>query len=256
MIWRAAAVLTALFCAGASTAQQSCAKGDGEWVMRACYDEPRKQGFYGHDILGGTAEWTRLEISLGPKGRAAEWSGEKRVLAVRQPDDHIFEDVAPRIVQLDGSGPPEVISVDTAFDLGARLTVLNLETGRLAATPYIGRQNRWLAPVGAADLDGDGRFEIAYIDRPHLAKWLLIWRYDRGTLRFVAQHEDVTNHRIGERDIAGGIRDCGDGPEMIVADAAWQNVLAVRFDGTSFGQRILGVHDGRSSFADAMACRN
>ena len=203
-------------------AEARCSDGDGDWVVRACYEAPRTQGLYGHDILGGTPEWTRLEITLGPKGRAASWSGGKRDLVVRQRDDHIFEDVAPRVEQLDGSGPPEIIVVDTAYDLGASLAVLNLETERLASTPHIGRRNRWLAPIGAADLDGDGRFEIAYVDRPHLAKWLLVWRYDRGSLRFVAQHEGVTNHRIGERDIAGGIRECGDGPEMIVADTRWQ----------------------------------
>jgi hypothetical protein len=46
----------------------------------------------------------------------------------------------------------------------------------LAATPHIGSANRWLAPIGAADLDGDGRVEIAYVDRPHLARTLRIWR--------------------------------------------------------------------------------
>ena len=87
-------------------------------------------------------------------------------------------------------------------------------------------------------------------------KTLTVYRYQNGDLNLVTVLPGVTNHRIGERDIAGGIRDCSDGPEMIVADARWQNVLAVSFDGTALHRRVLGPHRGRRSFADAMACRD
>jgi hypothetical protein len=46
----------------------------------------------------------------------------------------------------------------------------------LASTPWIGQRFRWLAPVAAADLDGDGAMELAYVDRPHLARTLRVWR--------------------------------------------------------------------------------
>jgi len=59
--------------------------------------------------------------------------------------------------------------------------------------------------VGAADLDGDGFVEVAFIDRPHLAKVLRVWRYVDGDFAEVAVMDGVTNHRIGEPDIAGGI---------------------------------------------------
>ena len=102
--------------------------------------------------------------------------------------------------------------------------------GRITATPAIGQAFRWLAPLGAADLDGDGRVEIAYVDRPHLAKTLRIWRYDptARTLNEVAQAPGVSNHRIGWAHIPGGLRNCGTGPEMILADADWQSILALR----------------------------
>ncbi|MEM9972381.1 MAG: VCBS repeat-containing protein, partial [Pseudomonadota bacterium] len=126
----------------------------------------------------------------------------------------------------------------------------------VAANEFIGRTNRWLAPVGvgAADLDGDGAVEIAFVDRPHLAKTLRVFRFAGGALTLVGEFPGVTNHRIGERDIAGGIRDCGAGPEMVVADAAWQRVLAIRFDGARFASEAVGPHEGRQSFAAAMAC--
>ena len=43
-----------------------------------------------------------------------------------------------------------------------------------AATPFIGTPRRWLAPVGVADLDGDGRAEIAYVETPHRDKVLML----------------------------------------------------------------------------------
>ncbi|MGI9393893.1 MAG: FG-GAP repeat domain-containing protein, partial [Boseongicola sp.] len=202
-------------------------------------------------VLGDALEAGGLRVEAGVKGPCD--------LAVILPEHSVFEDTGPRIADLDGDGRNEVVVVESHRDLGAALAIYGLRSGalkKITATPNIGRSNRWLAPVGIADLDGDGFIEIAYIDRPHLAKTLRVWRWQNGRLTEVAAASGVTNHRIGERDIAGGIRDCGDGPEMIVTDGGWQNVLAVRFDGTGLGQRVLRKHKGRSSFADAMACRD
>ncbi|MGR3435075.1 MAG: VCBS repeat-containing protein, partial [Shimia sp.] len=61
------------------------------------------------------------------------------------------------------------------------------------------------------------------------------------------------NHRIGERDIAGGVRACpGRAPEMILADAGWTRVLGITWDGEEFATRDLGPHRGRESFAAAL----
>ena len=122
----------------------------------------------------------------------------------------------------------------------------------VAATPNIGRPNRWLAPLGAADLDGDGLIELAYIDRPHLAKTLMIWRFEGGELRFVSELAGYTNHRIGERDIAGGIRSCNGRPEMIVARADWSEIAAITFDGIGFVAKTIGQDTSRPAFATAM----
>ena len=109
--------------------------------------------------------------------------------------------------------------------------------------------------MGAADLDGDGRVELVYVDRPHLAKTLRIYEFRPGKLRLEASFQGVTNHRIGERDIAGGIRTCAGRPEVIVADAGWTEVVAIQWDGRTFDVARLGPHDGAQEFAQAMACR-
>lgn len=223
-------------------------------IVSAQYDEPTDR--YGHGILGDAIEWGALRIRVD-QCFGCETSMTK-TFVLRLPEDRVFEDVAPRLVDVDGDESPEVVVVETHVDRGARLAIY-YEGGLLAATPYIGRTHRWLSPIGigAADLDGDGLIEIAYVDRPHLARTLRVWRFNpkNQKLGHVADFAGVTNHRIGETDIAGGIRDCGNGPEMIVASGDWSRVLAVRFDGRAFAKADLGAHRGRASFAEALDCK-
>lgn len=211
-------------------------------IKSAKYADPTKR--YAHAVLGDDVEWGALELRL---------RGGKSLRFVL-PESRVFEDLAPRLADVDLDGDFEVIVVESSQTQGGRLAIYD-ETGILAATPFIGRKFRWLAPVGAADLDRDGRIEIAYVDRPHLAKTLRIWRFEDNNLREVARLTGVTNHRIGEDFISGGIRDCGVGPEMIVADAQWQRILSVTFDGQSIASKEITPFEGPNSFAAALNCK-
>jgi hypothetical protein len=204
---------------------------------------------YRHGVLGDAIEAGGLRVATEDMGPCD--------LFFVLPDHLVFEDVAPRIVDLEGDGTNEVIVVESHAAAGAALSVFGLRDGvltRLASTQYIGATHRWLAPVGAADLNGDGIMELAYVDRPHLARILRVVEWKDGRLREIAAASGVTNHRIGESDIAGGIRDCGEGPEMIVADAGWEAVMAVKLQGRQLAAKRLFPHEGRASFARAMAC--
>lgn len=214
-----------------------------EGVVAARYADPTDR--YPHAVLGDDIEYGTLEMD----------TDQSRTIRLILPEDRVFEDTAPRVVDLDGDGAGEVIVVEADEARGARLAVYG-PGGVIAATPFIGQRFRWMGTVGAADLDGDGVTEIALVDRPHLARTLRVYRFAPGTLEEVANLGGVTNHRIGERDIAGGIRDCGQGPEMIVADAGWREVLAVTFDGSELSARALIPHVDRGSFATVMACED
>jgi len=199
---------------------------------------------YAHGVLGDAIEYGTLEVTLKAGKR----------LALSLPQDRVFEDIAPRLLDMDGDGAPEVIVVESSQTGGARLAIYD-ETGLRAATPHIGQRNRWLAPIGAADLDGDGHIEVAYIDRPHLAKTLRVWRFKDNKLTQVASQTGLTNHRIGEDFISGGIRDCGDGPEMITVNANWSQVIATRFDGKTLSPRPLGGFKNQMSLKRALDCK-
>lgn len=222
------------------------AAAHAEVITSARYDGPTTR--YPHGVLGDTIEHDTLTVTLSDGTRTA----------VRYEATIVFEDTAPRLADVNGDGKPEVVVVESHRDKGARLVVWGLEDGMLrqiARTPFIGTRFRWLAPVGIADLDDDGAVEIAYVDRPHLAKTLRLWRFGKDGLREVATMGGVTNHRIGEDYISGGLRDCGQGPEMIVASADWSQIMAVTFDGERLSPRPVARMAGRDSFADVVACQ-
>ncbi|SLN26984.1 FG-GAP repeat protein [Pseudoruegeria aquimaris] len=230
------ALLAGGLAAGGALAQTGAA------ITAARYDDPTTR--YAHGVLGDAIEHGTLVLTLS--------DGRSRRIVL--PESRVFEDTAPRLADLDGDGAPEVIVVESDARRGARLAVHGPE-GLIAATPYIGTRNRWLAPVGAADLDGDGRVEIAYVDRPHLARILRVWRYEAGGLTEVAQMQGISNHRIGEDFITGGIRSCAGAPEMVVPRADWQRLLSLRL--TPKGELLetdIGPFEGAAATEAALRC--
>lgn len=204
---------------------------------------------YAHGILGDGIEYSGMTLRLS----------DRRSYEIRfRPGTRVFEDIAPRLWDVTGDGRPEVVVIETDPAQGAQLAIYGLGAdgtpARLAATPHIGQPNRWLAPIGAADLDGDGRIEIAYIDRPHLTRRLRVWRYENGGLTHLADLDGLSNHRIGWDFIPGGIRDCGQGPEMVTADGDWHRVMVTTYRNGRLASRATGPYTGPGSLDAALGC--
>lgn len=211
-------------------------------IVSATYSQPTTR--YAHGVLGDDIEYGAIDIETS--------DGSSRSLVL--PKTRVFEDLEPRLVDVDSDGDDEIIVVESSMTKGARLSVYD-ENGLVAATPHIGRSNRWLAPIGAADLDGDGYIEIAYIDRPHLAKQLRIWRFRDGKLTEIANQSGLTNHRIGWDFIAGGIRNCADGPQLITASGDWKHVVATKVTKAGITTLTpLSDYSGPQSLTSALTC--
>ncbi|SFL53283.1 FG-GAP repeat domain-containing protein [Shimia aestuarii] len=224
--------------------------GSDREILSVRYDAPTTR--YAHGVLGDAVEWGALVLKVDTCPACALLKA--KTIRITLPDTRVFEDLEPRLVDLDNDGRPEVVVVESDVRLGAALAVYD-ESGKIAQTPHIGRTNRWLAPLGAADLDGDGKVELAYIDRPHLAKTLRIWRFDGGKLVHLADKPGLTNHKIGEDFISGGIRDCGTGPEIVTASGDWARVMVTTYRGGKVASRDAGPFKGSKSLSDAVACK-
>ena len=213
-----------------------------ESIVSAKYTDPTDR--YNHGVLGDAIEWGTLEVKLD--------DGKRRKFIL--PQERVFEDLEPRVVDLDGDGNPEVITVESHIHFGARLSIWDAD-GFVTSNEWIGQRNRWLAPVGAVDIDGDGFTEIGYIDRPHLAKELAIYRYRGRALEFVVSVLPFTNHRIGEDFITGGVRECkGRKPEFIVASGDWTQVMSVNWGIDGPRSQIVRPNRGPRSFERALKC--
>lgn len=223
-------------------------------IVAAEFIEPTTR--YGHAVLGDNVEYGALKIvTEARKGAGEDQDVNSQTYTIRLPQDHVFEDLAPRLWDVTGDDIPEVVVIETDVSRGAQLAVYSSDGAKLAATPHIGTRNRWLAPVGAADLDGDGHIEIAYVDRPHLAKTLRIWRFDDGHLREVAHVTGLTNHRIGEAFITSGVRTCEDLNEIVTVDGGWSRLIASQLtDEGQIIQRDIGPYRGRKSMRRALEC--
>ncbi|WP_052500738.1 FG-GAP repeat domain-containing protein [Jannaschia aquimarina] len=214
------------------------------WIEVAYYAEP--DASYGHGILGRAEDAAALRYAVAGDPATSCGTVPRRLPAG---PEHVFEDTRPRLVDVTGDGRLEVLTVRSSATQGAQVVIWGqAQSGAdltlLAATPHIGTRHRWLAPAAWEDLDGDGAVEIAYVDRPHLAKILSVWRYADGALTQIATLDGVTNHAIGEETISGGVRTCANRREILLFSADRQRHVGVTLVGGQLRARDLGAADG------------
>jgi hypothetical protein len=164
-------------------------------LARAWLAAPTRR--YRHAVLGDNLEAAEL--------RAQTRSG--RILVATLPDDCVFEDLVPRLVDLDADGRDEVVVVQSCQSTGAMITVWGEANGglaRRAAGGAIGTAHRWLNPIGFGDFNGDGRLEIAIVQTPHIGGIVKIYRLDGATLALVAERGHYSTHAPGSTELGLG----------------------------------------------------
>jgi hypothetical protein len=185
---------------------------------------------YDHAILGDEIEGGALAVAL-PSGRKIEYVLD---------ENSVFEDRMARLVDLDGDGRNEIVLVQSTLDGGAALAIYGLDNEqivKLTQTSSIGLTHRWLNPAVAADFDGDGQVEIAYVETPHTGGILKIVRLQKDGRKYwlqsVATLAGFSNHKMGSQELQQAVTFDwnGDGsPDIILPGAARQTIKVVSLD--------------------------
>ena len=194
---------------------------------------------YAHGILGDAVEAGSLVTWLegsSPKGKPSVFD---------LPEDEVFEDLYPRIIDFEGSGNFHFVTLRSKHGNGASIAIYETKNGELelaAQTPYIGRQNRWRNIAGMADFTGDGHIEIAEVVTPHIGGTLNFWTWKGGKLELKASRFGFSNHFIGSRELElSAVADFdNDGvDDLALPDDSRHSLVIVGFDGLARGEKTL-----------------
>jgi hypothetical protein len=157
--------------------------------LRAWYGAPTDR--YDHGILDDAIEAGSL---------FAQQDGE--TYRYDLPEDSVFEDITPRIVDADGDGQLEILTIKSYLATGSTIALYGLRDGTLvplAEAAPIGAAHRWLNPAGVADYNGDDRPDIAVIQTPHIGGVLILYQWDGQSPKIVEQARTTgySTHVIG-----------------------------------------------------------
>jgi hypothetical protein len=195
----------------------------GETITGARYETPVDR--YGHFALGRPHEYARVTATTDAGRR----------LELRLPEDEVFEDLEPRLVRLAAGEPDEILAIVSRRGSGSRLVLIQLDGDRLAISaqsPAIGVPMRWLNPVGVADLDGDGRAEIAAVTTPHIGGTLRIYRRNGGDLVEISALAGFSNHVYGSPELGlSATPSIGGKMRLLVPDAVRRRLRIIALEG-------------------------
>lgn len=230
------------------------ATGEGD-IAAAWYSEPTER--YAHGVLGDAIEGGALRVTNN--------RGENYTF--RLPRTEVFEDITPRLADLDRDGRTEVITILSSVSEGASVAVFGLNGNALikkAQTPYIGSVNRWLNIAGIDHFGGNRRPDIAIVVTPHLSGILQFYRYRNGGLKRIAAGTGFSNHVAGSSELRlSAVADInGNGvPDLAVPSLARDELVIIGIRQTGFVElhriklpaqinRAIGVaeKDGKTGF--------
>ncbi len=192
-------------------------KGD---IAKAWYSEPTTR--YRHGVLGDSVEAGALKV-VNDRGETYTY---------RLPSSEVFEDITPRLADLDNDGRTEVITILSSVTQGASVAVFKLNGNafiKVGQSRFIGQENRWLNIAETGRITGSGRPEIAVVTTPHLTGVLRFYSYRNGDLQLLASAEGYSNHVNGSRELRlSKLADVdGDGRDDLAIPSLQRNELVI-----------------------------
>jgi hypothetical protein len=148
---------------------------------------------YKHGILGDAVEAGSLVVYIN-----------KKYLVFNLGELYVYEDIVPRLVDVDKDGLPEVICIRSHLEKGAGIVIYKIakdSISEFAVVSEIGTPNRWLNIASIGDLNVDGNIELIWVQTPHIGGILKVAEVKKGQLQVLDQSTLYSNHAIGERNL-------------------------------------------------------
>ena len=179
---------------------------------------------YPHSALGSATHAGSVSVQLT----------SNKILVYELPINRVFEDLTPRLLDLDKDGKDELILIESDALRGSAVVVLGIRDGKLvelARSAPTGSTFRWLNIVGAADFDGDGKLDLAAVLTPHIGGTLKLYHYRPPHLVAYASAMDVSNHLMGsaEQQLSVIVQQPKLRPTVIVPDMSLKALHALRW---------------------------
>ncbi|NKB69692.1 MAG: hypothetical protein GKR89_21695 [Candidatus Latescibacteria bacterium] len=208
----------------------------------ALYAQPT--GRYRHGILGDTIEAGRLVV----------WR-DGVVYTHTLDEQYVFEDLRPRLFDVDNDGKLEILAIRSHVARGAGITIYKIVGEALVEWAWveeIGTPSRWLNIAAIYDLDGDGAVELAWIQTPHIGGILRLARIEPGALTVLDEASQYSNHAIGERNLClSVVTQTGNNATLWVSTQDRERIVGFQF--ADQGLQQVEVLDQAVDFARPLA---
>ncbi len=193
-------------------------------TVYAQYAQPTTR--YTHGILGDTIEAGQLVV-------LRDGTSYTHTLG----DQYVFEDIKPRLFDVDSDGQLEMVTIRTHVTKGAGIMIykiVNKALTEFAWVEEIGIPFRWLNIAAIYDLDGDGTVELAWIQTPHIGGTLRVAGIQAGKLAVLAESSHYSNHAIGERNLClSVVTQTGNATTLYVPTQDRRQIAGFQFTGGS-----------------------
>jgi len=186
---------------------------DGQ--VYAQYAQPTSK--YSHGILGDAIEAEQLIVVI-----------DSVFYQLTLPDEYVFEDIQPRLFDVDNDGFLEFITIRTHIDLGGGIMIYKLMGGELkeyASVTEIGTRFRWLNIVGINDLDQNGTIELLWIQTPHIGGILKVATFTPGNLSVIDEKSQYSNHAIGQTNLCLSVLTTQDNEKVVYVPSQDRNQI-------------------------------
>jgi len=208
----------------------------------AQYTNPTER--YNHRVMGDGVEGGQLVVVVDSVFYELELA-----------DNYVFEDIRPRLFDVDQDGSLEIITIRTEVTQGAGIVIYKIVNDQLteyAYVPEIGQSSRWLNIVTLNDLDDDGIVELVWIQTPHIGGILTVAKIQAGELTVLDELSEYSNHGYGERNLCLSVL-TQENQEKIFYIPTQDRTKIVGFKYSSVGLAVVAEIDQTIDFSKTLS---